>query len=270
MNRPRRRWSSAAVVAAVVTCVTPVVASNVRLERVVLLPSIDRSSVVLELSAAPESVSSRRISDSVIEVEASGVESAVPTVLKAPGNVRFVDSVTVRLLQTPGGPVVRARIALSSMAQTVVRSSGRRVYVDVSAVPKLGPVTPAPGAAQAAAASASATLTLPTAPPAEQAFRDGVRPSLDKLKELGPFLTSAASSGDPRVISALLPGLLTVRESLAALQPPDAARGSHAMVLGAVDRIIRGLTPDFSGDRVSTVKQSMTTIEVVGGVLAGE
>jgi hypothetical protein len=93
-----------------------------------------------------------------------------------------------------------------------------------------------------------------------------VRPVVAKLKELGPFLTSAAG-GDPTVTTALLPTLTTVRESLAALEPPEATRGSHATVLAAVDRIIRSLTPDFGGDRATVIRQSMTTIEVVGGVL---
>jgi hypothetical protein len=42
------------------------------------------------------------------------------------------------------------------------------------------------------------------------------------------------------------------------------------MVLGAVDRISRALAPEFTGDRVAAVKQSVTTIEVVGGALIGE
>jgi hypothetical protein len=97
-----------------------------------------------------------------------------------------------------------------------------------------------------------------------------MRPSIDKLKEMSPFLTSAAASGDPKVTGALLPALLSLRASVAAQQPPDAARGSHTMVLGAVDRIMRALSPDFTGDRASTVKQSVTTIDVVGGVLIGD
>jgi hypothetical protein len=39
------------------------------------------------------------------------------------------------------------------------------------------------------------------------------------------------------------------------------------MVLAAVDRVIKALAPDFAGDRVDAVRQSMTTIDVVGGVL---
>ena len=115
---------------------------------------------------------------------------------------------------------------------------------------------------------ATATVDQPAkpAPSADDGYRSAVRPVIARLKELGPFLTSAAS-GDPSVGTALLPTLANVRESLAALEPPDAARGGHASVLAAVDRILRSLSPDFTGDRSTAVRQSITTIEVVGGVL---
>jgi hypothetical protein len=281
MIRFPRRWSSA-VVAAAIAIATPAFAASARLERVILLPAVDRSSVVFELSAEPRNVSTRRISDSVVELEAGpfdavvgmndkpGVDAAAHKLLKAPSNVRFIDSVSVRMLSTDAGPIVRARITLSAMAQAVARSAGRRVYVDVSAMPP-----PAPGAPSTATAARAATATARPTTPAVQAtpedtYRAGMRPSIDKLKEMSPFLTSAAASGDPKVTGALLPALLSLRASVAAQQPPDAARGSHTMVLGAVDRIMRALSPDFTGDRASTVKQSVTTIDVVGGVLIGD
>src|SRR3954464_4557338 len=98
----------------------PAPAENARLERVLLLPAVDRSSVVFELSAEPRQVSTRRISDSVFELEAGpDVDSAAPQMLKAPANVRFIDSVAVRVTSTPLGSVVRARITLTAAAQAV-------------------------------------------------------------------------------------------------------------------------------------------------------
>lgn len=248
----------------------PVFAENARLERVLLLPVADRSSVVFELTAEPQQVSTRRISDSVFEIEAGpGIDSAVQQTLTAPPNVRFVESVIVRVMPTPAGSVVRARITMTSAAQAMVRSAGRRLYVDISPAPARS--TPVPAASMPAAAAQAprpAAAVVPTSarPNAEDSYRSAVRPVVAKLKELGPFLTSAAG-GDPGVTTALLPTLTTVRESLSTLEPPEPARGSHATVLAAVDRIIRSLAPDFSGDRATVVRQSMTTIEVVGGVL---
>ena len=270
-----RRWPLFVLVA--MTLAGPVAAASTRLERILLLPSVDRSSIVLELTGEPRHVSTRRISDSVIELEAGpfdsaqgtrGDENGAPKLLKAPKNVRFIDSVTVRMLPTADGPVVRARIVLSALAHAVVRSAGRRVYVDVSAVPGPAPAVPRSSPITRVAAAASSPTPAPAANP-DEAFKTEVRPSIDKLKEMVPFMTSAAASGDPKVTAAILPSLLTVRTSLAGLQPPDAARGSHTMVIAAVDRILRALSPEFSGDRTATVKQSATTIEVVGGVLAG-
>src|SRR4051812_22755272 len=135
MTRPRALVVTGGIIAMLLASV-PTAAANTRLERVLLLPSPDRSSVVLELSAEPRQVSTRRISESIVEVDAGpGVENVAPQLLKAPANVRFVDSVTVRVLTTPEGPVVRARISLTAAAQAVVRSSGRRVYVDISRAP---------------------------------------------------------------------------------------------------------------------------------------
>jgi hypothetical protein len=138
------------------------------------------------------------------------------------------------------------------------------VYEDVSAIQAGGVTPPAPPTQSAWAARPAAPVTRVTP---EEAYKAAVRPSLDKLKELSPFLNSAAASGDPKVTGALLPNLLSLRTALAAQQPTEAERGSHAMVVGAVDRILKALAPDFTGDRVSVVKQSVTTIDVVGGVL---
>ena len=263
-----RRWAPVFLVA--FTLAAPAAAEPARLERVVLLPSPDRSSIVFELSAEPRHVTSRRISDSVLEVEAGpDIENVAPRLLKPPANVRFVDSVTVRVVQTSAGPVVKARITLSALAQAVVRSAGRRVYVDVSGVPSPVPTPPvAPAVHQRVSTLPAASPAVPVVP--ADAYRAAVRPSLQKLREMGPFMTSAAASADPKVTGAILPALLSARTSLAALDPPDPARGSHTMVISAVDRILGALAPEFTGDRAAAVRQSMTTIEVVGAVLTGD
>lgn len=271
---PARALFVPAALMATLLAGAPAWAANPRLERVVLLPSPDRSSVVLELTAAPREVSTRRISEAIFEVDAGpGVEVVAPQLLKAPANVRFIDSVSVRVLSTEAGPVVRARITLTSAAQAVVRSAGRRVYVDVSKAPTLPtlPATPSSGVQAARGGTTASPEGIGSArPAAEDPYKSGVRPLMAKLNELSPFLTSAAASGDASVSTAVMPALMTVRGSLAALTPPEPARGSHTMVLAAVDRIIRALSADTSGDRATAVRQSMTTIEVVGGVLAGE
>jgi hypothetical protein len=124
---------------------------------VLLLPSADRSSVVLELTAEPRQVSTRRISESIFEVDAGpGIDDVPPQLLKAPANVRFIDSVSVRVRSTQLGPVVRARITMTSAALAVVRSAGRRVYVDVSKAPAM----PAPPAAGVQASRAGARVLL--------------------------------------------------------------------------------------------------------------
>jgi hypothetical protein len=255
----------------VLLAAAPAIAANARLERVLLLPSPDRSSVVLELTAEPRQVSTRRISESIVEVDAGpGVDTAAPQLLKAPAAVRFIDSVSVRIVPTPLGAIVRARITMTSAAQAAVRSSGRRVYVDISKAPAL-PAAAAVGAGPARMGAPAATPAPAAATVAgDEAYRAGVRPVIAKLQELAPFLTSAAAAGDGSVTTAVLPALSSARASLASLEPPDAARGSHVMVLAAVDRVLRALAPEFSGDRASVVRQAMTTIEVVGGVLAGE
>ncbi len=259
------RLRVAAGVATLLVTAGPAFAANPRLERVLLLPVADRSSVVFELTAEPRRISTRRISDSVFEVEAGpGIDGAVAQTLKAPANVRFIDSVTVRVMPTDAGPVVRARILMTAAAQAVVRSAGRRVYVDVSPVPATPAAAPVQSARGAMAADKPVAVAGKPAP--ADVYRSGVRPVIGKLKELGPFLVSAAG-GDPAVTTAMLPALVSVRGSLAALEPPELSRGSHTMVLAAVDRIIRTLSSDASGDRTAVVRQSLTTIDVVGEVL---
>jgi hypothetical protein len=247
------------------TCGSVASAADARLQRVLVLPAADRASVVFELTGEPLRVSTRRISDSVVEVEAGpGIEAIAPQLLKAPANVRFIESVAVSTAAGEGGSVVRARIALSSAAQAAVRSSGRRVYVDFSAAAV--PLAPAAGPAAArTAAAAPAAKPAAIAPP--DPYRAALRPVIDKLHDLLPFTLSAANSANPQVLTAMGPQVAAVRSSLAVLQPPDPMRGSQAMLLSAVDGIAAALAPDYRGDRAATVRQSTTTIDVVGAAM---
>jgi len=263
----RCRLHLAVGVAAMVLSEHAALAAGARLERVLLLPVTDRSSVVFELTAEPRQVSTRRLSDSVFEVDAGpGIDGTVAQTLKAPASMRFVESVTVRVVPTDAGPFIRARIRLTTAAQAVARSAGRRVYVDVSPAPAFRTVPAMPGQAARGNTVPGTSAASPAHQAPEDAYRTAVGPLVNRLQELGPFLTSAAG-GDLSVAAAVLPALTSVRGSLAALQPPGPARGSHTMVLAAVDRIIKALAPDFTADRATIVRQSVTTIEVVGSAI---
>jgi hypothetical protein len=171
----------------------------------------------------------------------------------------------------PSTPVAAAPVAAAAAATPLIAGaptdSHGNVYIVLSPAPVPAPV-PAVPARRTTAAAAAAKPAAPAPKSPEEAYRDAVKPSLQKLRELGPFMMSAASSPDPRVASAVIAGIGSVRSALEALPPPAAARGSYVTVLGAVDSLSSALSPGFTGDRPAAIRQAMATIDVVGGVLA--
>ncbi|HTM02160.1 MAG TPA: ATP-binding protein [Vicinamibacterales bacterium] len=163
-------------------------------------------------------------------------------------------------------PVAAAAPATPLFAGAPTDSHGN-VYIVLSPTPVAAPVPSIPARRTTTAAAAVAKPASPAARSPEEAYRDAVKPSLQKLRELGPFMMSAASSPDPRVASAVIAGIGSVRSALEALPPPPSARGSYVTVLGAVDSLSSALSPGFTGDRPAAIRQAMSTIDVVGGVL---
>ena len=170
----------------------------------------------------------------------------------------------------PSTPVSTAPVAAAAATPLFAGAptdSHGNVYIVLSPTPVAAPVPAVPARRTTAAAAAVAKPAAPAPRSPEEAYRDAVKPSLQKLRELGPFMMSAASSPDPRVASAVIAGIGSVRSALEALPPPPSARGSYVTVLGAVDRLSTALSPGFTGDRQAAIRQAMGTIDVVGGVL---
>jgi hypothetical protein len=126
--------------------------------------------------------------------------------------------------------------------------------------------TTAPPAASAAPAPSSRMTAPPAAPSpvnsrAEQQYAQAVRPIVDRLTEIKPFLLSASQSGTPEVLKALDDTLSMLDGSLKGLRPPASAADQHQMLTEVLRTARRALAPGFTGDRQALAHQAVGMFE---------
>jgi hypothetical protein len=239
------------------------VAADARLERVVVLPSRERVSVVFELTAEPAEVSTRRVSAAVFEIDAGPVATPVaPSTLVAPPGVRFVSSVAIQGAPAGSPGVLKARITLLERSRSSVRVVGRRVYVDFMAgdPPRQLP----PEEPQRAERVRPAATPQPAAPkaadPPHASYARAAQPVWDRLEELRPFLLSAASAPSPPVLQALEATLNDIGRAAAALETPTDTVEAQRLLIAAIDSARTAVDATFSGDRTAQVALALSLL----------
>jgi hypothetical protein len=179
--------------------------------------------------------------------------------LSAPPHVALVEPpagmplVTHALVEpSPAGAAdehfLRARITVRSAVAGDVRVEGGRVYIDLSS-------------AQPARAAASAAQPARPASAAASRQRDSVGPVIARLREMEPFVRSAANEPAPDVLRALHQTLTGVEASLRAT--PPGSGDAHATLLSAVAMARSAVAPDFTGDRVTQARGAFTLVDAV-------
>jgi hypothetical protein len=231
--------------------VSPVLAADVRFERVLLLTSGDRVSVVFELTGEPGEVSTRRVSAAVLELDAGpATMTADAESFAAPPGIRFVSGVSIRRgPATAAGGVLAARITLLERSRSTVRVVGRRVYVDLS-----------PGAAPPRAARPAPALPRPPEPapvPPAPPYPVAVRPAIEQLDRLAPFLISATDAPSPPVLAAIGNTLTTIRRSVGSIDVPEESRETHGLLSSAIALAAAAVDPEFGGDRAAQTRQAL-------------
>jgi hypothetical protein len=237
--------------------VSPVLAADVRFERVLLLTSGDRVSVVFELTGEPGEVSTRRVSAAVLELDAGpATMTADAESFAAPPGIRFVSGVSIRRgPATAAGGVLAARITLLERSRSTVRVVGRRVYVDFSpdaAPPRAArpaPATPRPPEPK----PAPKPEPVPPAPP----YAVAVRPAIEQLDRLAPFLVSATDAPSPPVLAAIGNTLTTIRRSVGSIDVPEESRETHGLLSSAIALAAAAVDPEFGGDRAAQTRQAL-------------
>jgi hypothetical protein len=271
----RRRRCVAAVAVAVLVCAAGARshAEGARLERVMLLTVPERVSLVIELSAEPMHVETRRISSSVLEIDAGPVAGAVRSeVLAAPRGTRFVADVSIRpVAGKPGGASVRARITLIELSRSSVRVIGRRVYVDFSADEPYRPSPPRPQARIAVRRVPPAAAPPAAAPPVtlpRDAYHTAVEPAIGRLEALAPFLMSASGAPSPPVLQAVGQTLSGLNASVRSVAVPPESRRVHDALTSAIALAASAVDPSFAGDRTAQARAALSQLDRAKAALA--
>lgn len=254
------RASAAALVAALALAV-PVHAhagEQAHLERVLLLPVPGRVTIVLEMSAAPGSVTSRRVSGDLLEVDAGPARVDRAQAYTAPAGSSLVSTVLIDRLRADDSPAtLRARITLRETCRSAVRVQGHRVYIDISS-PDASPMeasAPAAGA-RVAARTRNAAPPAPASEGDDRAAEAAVDAALNRFGELLPFITSAAAAPSGPVLAALAAPLVELDRSVRALPAATALRPAEGLLGTAMSAASKAMDPGYLGDRVEEARQA--------------
>ena len=239
---------------------------------VLLLGAPDRVSLVFEMPVEPRQVRSRR-AEGLMDLDVGPLQNPVyAQQWVAPEGVHLIERVAIESAPpSENGQFLRVHIAVPEFARANVRSEGKRVYVDFT-----WPMAPAEttstranlrmASAQPRPAAAAAP-NAPTAPPVianvqeDQRYAEAIRPIVDRLTEIKPFLISAAQSGSPDVLKALDGTLASLDQTLKSVRPPAASADQHQMLTAVVRGARRALDPTFGGDRQAQAQQAMSMYE---------
>jgi sporulation related protein len=238
---------------------------------VLLLGAPDRVSLVLEMPVEPRQVRSRR-AEGLMDLDVGPLQNPVyAQQWVAPEGVHLVERVAIESAPpSENGQFLRAHIAVPEFARANVRSEGKRVYVDFTW--PMAPVeTASPRStlrmastqrpAAAGTPAAAATPPVITNVQEEQRYAEAIRPIVDRLTEIKPFLISAAQSGSPDVLKALDGSLASLDQSLKNVRPPASAVDQHQMLTAVLRGARRALDPAFGGDRQAQAQQAMAMYE---------
>jgi len=230
--------------------------------RVLLVGAPGRMSLVFEMPLEPRQVRSRRDTN-MLDLDVGPMSNPVRLQQwTAPEGVHLVERVALEGVAAPGsGQFMRAHVALPEFARANVRTEGRRVYVDLT-WPMAAPDLTASRAVAVQASSSTQTERTPAAPAARETDRFGekygeaLRPVLDRLVDIKPFLMSAAQSGSPDVRGALDETLAELEASLNAMHAPATALAQHQLLLSAVRAGRRSTDSTFHGDRTAQAREA--------------
>jgi len=238
---------------------------------VLLIGAPDRLSLVFEMPSEPRQVRSRR-ADGLMDLEVGPLLNPVyGQQWVAPEGVHLVERVAIESAPpSENGQFLRAHLAVPEFARAAVRSEGKRVYVDLtwpSDKPDTSEPRPVRQIASAARPVASQPQPEPQPAPAladaksQQQYADAIRPIVDRMTEIKPFLVSASQSGSPEVLKALDDTLAALDASLKGLHPPASAADQHLMLTTVLRAARRAVDPAFTGDRQAQAQQALAMFE---------
>ena len=261
---------------------------------VVLVAAPGRLAVAFELAEEPQQVSGRRIDSTTFAVTTSAGPSIDAQEWNAPSDVQLVKHVSV-VADPRGLQGLEAFVTVAENAVATVRLLGTRVYVDVSraqlefdeqppaapasspsvpepaparatgpapAPPALSTASPRPSApAQAAPVSAVGPGVVAASPGDATQYRQAIGPVFARFEEIQPFLRSAVATPTPEVLAAVAGTFGELEQTLRATDVPRAAQGAHGLLLSAIQLARNAVSPTFTGDRMTQVREAMAQFQ---------
>jgi hypothetical protein len=264
---------------------------------VVLVAAPGRLAVAFELSEEPQQVSGRRIDATTFAVTTSAGPLIEAQEWNAPSDVQLVKHVSVAA-DPRGLQGLEAFVSVAENAIATVRLQGARVYVDVSRAQLEFDEHPAPTAPVQPAAEpepAPARAALPAvAPPARSVavprpsapaqtgqaapavggprvgggspgdvnqYRQAIGPVFARFEEIQPFLRSAVATPTPEVLAAISGTFAELEQTLRATDVPRTALAAHGLLVSAVQLARGAVSPSFTGDRMTQVREAMAQFQ---------
>lgn len=234
---------------------------------VVVVPGPGTLSLVFEMDAEPRDVMARRVGATILELEVGPVELPVrPQAWSAPEGALLIREVSIGPSAGSASDGMLARLTVPESAVSNVRLVGRRVYVDLAwpPAPWSVSVTPPLGSVAVTTARRSADSGAhETASDADQidTYRSRVAPVISRFQAIEPFLSSAAASPTPDVLSSLAPAIRAVSDSLSGVEVPAARARGDALLRSAIASAAMAVDPAFDGDRTAHAREAMALFE---------
>lgn len=202
--------------------------------------------IVIEMAEEPRHVATSTLNRSELEIVAGPVASRLePVRWTAPPGVALLRHVSID--EAPGnGRSLRARVTTTLSAQATVRTSGRRIYIDLA--------EPAP-----LPQTEELQMTRVLARGREQVIEDyrvTMAPLVEKLESIEPFVMSAVSAPATDVMIALERSLRALGAWADGVNPPGQWRQSHEFLVAAVTKAAESVSAGFAGDRTSKAREA--------------
>ena len=265
---------------------------------VVLVAAPGRLAVTFEFDAEPQQVSGQRIDARTFAVTTSAIATPIAAQEWNTGaDVQLVKHVSVAA-DPQGVKGLDARITVAENAVASVRLEGSRVYVDVSRaqlefderpaprpappVAVAPPAPPVPRHSERATPAGRARIGVgPSASPGAAApqvaigprgaapssagdvaqYRQAIGPIFARFEEIQPFLRSAVSTPTPEVLAAIAGTFAELEDALRSTDVPRSAQGAPGLMTSAVQLARGAVTPTFSGDRMTQVREAMAQFQ---------
>jgi hypothetical protein len=201
--------------------------------------------IVIELAEEPRHVATNLVNAGQLEIVAGPVTSRLkPARWKAPAGVALLQHVTIDEVSTANARSLRARIATPQSAQATVRTSGRRIYIDL-ANPAPLPPTEELRVARVLAKSREQVI---------EDYRETIAPVIERLETIEPFVMSAISAPATDVLEALERSLRALGEWADGVTPPGQWRQSHEYIVSAVRKAGDSVSASFTGNRADAAR----------------